>query len=248
MLRKLSRTILGESRYRQASQALRSLKIILRPKFEPEVSAMPRIVKPGDVVLDIGANYGTYTRVLSRLVGPQGHVYAFEPAAITMQGLQRTCRLLRLRNVSFLRVALTNQSGNATLYTPIKAHGGYGIALAHLEHDARRPSVNETVTTLTLDDFSAQQGLQRLDFIKCDVEGAELAVFQGAVETLQRFHPKIMAEVNQNYLDRHHHSTGELYKFMTHLGYRAFIWDRTALQPVQSIDTPNNYFFLPAAS
>ncbi len=247
MLRKLSRTLLGEPRYRRVSQTLRSLKIILRPKFEPEVSAMPRVIKPGDVVFDIGANYGTYTRVLSRLVGPQGHVYAFEPAAITMQGLQRTCRLLRLRNVTFMRTALASQSGNATLYTPIKAHGGYGVALAHLEHDPRRPSVHETVATLTLDDFTKHHGIQHLDFIKCDVEGAELAVFQGGAKTLQRFHPKIMAEVNQNYLDRHHHSTGQLYEFMTNLGYRAFIWDRTAMRPVESIDTPNNYFFLHSA-
>ncbi len=246
MLRSLSKVLLGEQRYRRASQTLRSLKIILRPKNEPEVAALPQIVKSGDVVFDIGANYGTFTRVLSRLVGPQGHVYAFEPAAITMQGLQRTCRLLRLRNVTFQRVALSSQSGDATLYTPIKAHGGYGVALAHLEHDSRRPSVKETVATLTLDDFAQQHEIRRLDFIKCDVEGAELAVFQGGAKTLQRFHPKIMAEVSQNYLDRHHHTTGQLYEFMTELGYTAFKWDGTTLHPVQSLDIPLNYFFMPS--
>ena len=70
MLRKLSRTLLGEPRYRRVSQTLRSLKIILRPKFEPEVSAMPRVIKPGDVVFDIGANYGTYTVSYTHLTLP----------------------------------------------------------------------------------------------------------------------------------------------------------------------------------
>lgn len=104
------RKILGDDRYCRLTQYPRVISMALRPKPPRETAALPQLIRPGDIAFDVGANYGQYARVLSPLVGPGGRVHCFEPSHITMEGLQLMCRLLRLRNVSLHRVALSDQN------------------------------------------------------------------------------------------------------------------------------------------
>jgi FkbM family methyltransferase len=236
---------LGKFRY-SISQKLRPFQILLRPKYDPEVEALPKLVSPGNTVLDIGAHYGQYTRVLSMIVGHKGKIFSFEPSLSTFKGLKQTCRLLRLNNVMLVQNALCDVSGEAMLHTPIKSNGSYGIGLAHLGIDTRRESIKELVTTITLDEFVKIKKIFSIAFIKCDVEGAELKIFQGGNKTLEQFRPKILCEVNRLHLARHQQTPEELEEFFKKMGYRFFIWRDHALQEMNTIKETQgtcNYFF-----
>ena len=235
---------MSDQSYRAVTQALRAIKIIFHPKYEPEVAALPQLVQEGNIALDIGANYGQYSRLLSPLVGTQGHVYAFEPAELTRRGLKLTLRWLRIKNVTPVGIALCDKSGESTLHTPIKDSGRYGVALAHLGENSTRQTVRETVVTDTLDQFVARENLKHVDFIKCDVEGAEGLVLQGGQTVLSQFHPHILAEVDPEYLARHGHSPDTLINLLKPLGYRIFHWKDRKLLEIQDISKSGNYFFL----
>ncbi len=79
-----------------------------------EIDFLKRVVKPGMVVLDIGANIGFYTRIFSKLVGKEGRVYAFEPERNNYRNLKKLCR--DLNNVTLNNVAVGEKNGKIKLY------------------------------------------------------------------------------------------------------------------------------------
>lgn len=161
-----------------------------------EVSVMQRFVRSNDVVFDIGANIGLHSILLSHLVGPQGSLHAFEPNSELVPALQRT--LSGLGNATLHTVALSDKDDESTLYVPPddsmaslkdwtadNALGGEGEPRL-VKCQQRR-----------MDDLVKDGTLPQPDFIKCDVEGAELLVFQGGQQTLEREDaPIILFEVN----------------------------------------------------
>ena len=120
----------------------------------------------------------------------RGIVYAVEPGSYARVILRVALRLNRLRNVTILPLALGERSGVAVLTVPVKRSGSYGFGLAHLGQAAtrgRRRSRRSRVATL--DEVAAALALERLDFIKADIEGFELRLIEGARATLARFKP-----------------------------------------------------------
>jgi FkbM family methyltransferase len=156
-----------------------------------EQNVMRRFVSEGDVVFDVGANLGVHTALLSQLSGPSGRVFAFEPNPELHPTLALT--IDEMPNATLCRVALSDQDGQATFYVP-NDH-----AMASLSDWTATEPMAELRKKLALgkaraipvpqnrmDDLIANGTLPRPAFIKCDVEGAELKVFRGAEETLNR--------------------------------------------------------------
>jgi len=160
--------------------------------LEPsEQAVMRRLVRAGDVVLDVGANLGVHTVLLAQLVGPQGRVLAFEPNAELFPGLQRT--LAALPNVTLYPCALSDQDSQAVLFVPADH------SMAGLADWTRQPTRPIPCATRRLDDLLAADGVRPPDFVKCDAEGAERLVFEGARRTLDRSDaPIILFEANAN--------------------------------------------------
>ena len=163
------------------------------PREVDEQAVMRRVVKKGDVVYDIGANIGLHTVLLSRLVGAEGRVFAFEPNSELLTNLGRTVEALD--NVTLYPYGLSNQSTQRELFIPLD-HTMASLAdwtKGRVEDDARK-----TVCELRrMDDLVESQTLLRPHFIKCDVEGAELMVFEGGANTLNRTDaPIILFEAN----------------------------------------------------
>lgn len=230
---------------------LQSLKVLVHPKYDPETKALPGLLNSGDVAFDIGAHFGQYTRVLSRITGSSGHVYAFEPAKSTYTALRRACRLLKLSNATCIRAGLSDETGEASLHTPIKENGSFGVSLAYLGTDNRREYVEERVPVMRLDDFVRDREISSLAFIKCDVEGAECKVLTGAQNTLRRFRPAILCEVNSSHLLRHGQTTGDLELLLKDLEYRFFTWRDGRMwecDTLQKTQGTLNYFFIGAPS
>lgn len=162
------------------------------------------LVRPGSVCVDAGANIGVYTTILSRLSGPTGHVHSFEPVAHLRRKIDAHLELNCVDNVTVNALALGDQPGTLPMHQVKEGvyRAGTSSLLPTEAQAAVTPDAFETVPTAvtTLDRYAAEKGLQRLDFIKVDIEGYERYFFQGAEECLSRFSPTILFEHSQNRL------------------------------------------------
>jgi FkbM family methyltransferase len=142
------------------------------------LAALPSIIKSGMVAYDVGANAGFYTLALSRMVGKTGHVFAFEPEAKNAQALRRHIELNKLENVTIVQVAIS---------------GGTGMVAFDASGSAKGRIVdagNYIVPSISLDKFIAE-GNPAPDFIKMDIEGAEMNALSGAQVLFSNNRPTI---------------------------------------------------------
>lgn len=189
---------------------------------ESEVSLFREIVKPGDIVLEAGANIGSHTLFLARAVGQGGRVLAFEPQQRVHQMLCANLALNELFNVDPLQCGLGARADvmQVPRYVLDQEINIGGVALSE---GVGQPGY-ETVAIRTIDSFQ----LPRLDFLKVDVEGMEHDVLTGARETIGRCRPIMYLEN-----DREEKSEA-LLALVDELGYRA--WWHLAL-----MYNPDNY-------
>jgi FkbM family methyltransferase len=185
---------------------------MLRERYEPTLNVLKRLVEPGDIVVDVGANFGIYSMVLAQQAGPTGRVYAFEPGEEARMHLRRNVSLNPQLNVEVVPVALSNREGTATL-----AHI-FGPSTYSLVED---PS-GEQVDLTTLDAWSATAHASGPTVAKVDVEGHEPAVFAGGLSTLERAKPLLMFEVNFNALRRSGFEKDSSWRVLSELGYEFF--------------------------
>jgi FkbM family methyltransferase len=153
-----------------------------------------RIVRPGDTVMDIGANFGLITVWLAALVGTEGRIYAFEPNPRLQVDFQATLRRIKLSNVFLSTVALGRERTFRELRVP-QGNVGKGSLVRHSDLsgcDALQ------VPVVPLSDIVAEQRIKSIRLIKIDVEGYETEVFSGAEEMLRFIRPEaILFEMNE---------------------------------------------------
>jgi FkbM family methyltransferase len=165
---------------------------------EPEVQeALAELIEPGQTVYDVGANIGFFTIFCSRLVGPQGRVYAFEPIPENLVTLRRNIALNKLTNVVVVEQALSASTGTAQMFvSPWSAFHSLNVDGASKRENHGPDGGEITVETITLDEFVSQAGVSAPDLVKLDVEGAELLVLEGMRETLRSTQPLLLVEVH----------------------------------------------------
>jgi len=179
-----------------------------------------KLVKPGDVVFDIGANIGAHTLALARSVGPQGRVFAFEPAEFAFVKLKANLALnpelrTRLFPSQTLLTASLNDSAEAKIYAswPLETRGS-----VHPKHRGRLVETRGT-TVDTLDHFAEAQGIERLNLIKIDVDGHELPVLQGGLSVLKKFQPILVIELSPYVHREHGHDFAAFLALLREAGY-----------------------------
>ena len=199
--------------------------IYLQGGFEPEtLREYRRVVRAGFVVLDIGANIGSHTLPLAKIVGPSGRVYAFEPTdyAFGKQLRNLSLNLELSRRVTAIQAML---AGCRTQEKPQAIPSSWpldGVLEAQLHPiNLGRFNTLEGAQIFRLDDWVAQEQLPRIDFVKIDVDGYEIDVIEGAVETLRRHKPVMMMEFAPDNFSERGRSFTELLDALLALGYRA---------------------------
>jgi FkbM family methyltransferase len=206
--------------------------VFITGRYEPnEFSVLARILKPGMVFVDVGANLGLYSLFASRLVGAEGTVLALEPSSREFDQLSANLRLNALSNVRALQAAVSDRDGETDLLVAVAQHSGHNttgrFAYENTELDHR-----ERVATITLDRLVTSEKLSRLDVIKMDIEGGELAAICGAKESLARLHPMLLIEVADRSLRHQGASSAQLLDLICSYGYRLFAFSPKTGRPV----------------
>jgi len=147
-------------------------------------------LKPGSCFYDIGANAGYFTILGSDAVGVDGVVQAFEPVPVNIDVLHRQISENNLSNVELHDLALSNEVGSIDFAVESNNANSH-IADVSITHAVSNPSSIVTVQTATMDSL-VEDGLRKPDTIKIDVEGAEVLVLQGAIETLKSARPTLL--------------------------------------------------------
>ncbi len=192
----------------------------LTGRLDRELRLLRRLIRPGAGVLDVGANAGLYTYAFGRTM----RVDAFEP----LPEPARTLRALAtgLPDVRVHEVALSRQSGTATLYVPYLNGRPHSELASFTPTEARHDCV--TVPVRRLDDYA----LSDIGLLKIDVEGHEQTVLEGASDTIARERPVLMIEIEQR------HSASDIagtFAVVAALGYTGhFIDPAVGLQPISA--------------
>ncbi|HXI22977.1 MAG TPA: FkbM family methyltransferase [Pyrinomonadaceae bacterium] len=182
--------------------------------FEPASTEwVDKLVTPGMVVVDVGANIGYYTVRLSRLVGPHGQVHAFEPSKRYRDRLLDHLERNNCDNVVISDYGLSDAASEQVLY------GDNISASMHWADDGKPPTISEKIPVRTLDSYVAEMKLTQLDFIKVDVDGHEPKFIVGAAKTLQQFQPIILMEFSQINLVSANSNVDTLANQLRSLGY-----------------------------
>jgi len=203
---------------------------------EFELGVVLRFIQPGDQVLDVGANVGTYTVALSSLVGAQGQVYSFEPVAANFEILESVRRKMNLTNVRLFRAAVGSRSGETRMVVPDRKDFT-GYYQAHIAKPMDEGGQSERVTVHALDGLRQQGILQHVDFMKCDVEGSELEVLRGSENLIKSLKPALLIEVSRE-------TSNEVFRFLQDLNYRAFVLAGSLTETETYRDGEfSNYFF-----
>lgn len=193
---------------------------ILSPKFEKEIW---RYLKPkkGEVFIDVGTNVGKYALKVAKIVGNEGLVIALEPHPNNWRCCQRASIINKLNNIIAVKAAAWEKDcklnlfiGDESGHHSTKQDSGFG----HIIVEAK-----------ALDNIVRELCVKQVNWIKIDVEGAELEVLKGLKKVLKKFAPKVIVEVlNKNLIATLH--------FMKHCGY--------TVQNIKSLEGPNyNYFY-----
>ncbi len=188
--------------------------------FEPiEAYLFLKMITPGMTVFDIGANCGQYTLLAARAVGPTGAVHAFEPIRETYKLLEEHVQLNGFKNVTLNRVALWHEATELSLGAEPDELVGSGRWSAGLA--AEDPGAVK-VPAMRFDDYVREHRVERIDLIKMDIEGAEPFMLQGAQESIARFRPIFLMEMNRKALARLGWTPQRLWEMLQPLGYRAY--------------------------
>ena len=173
----------------------------------PVQEAMRRLLGPGDVFYDIGANVGFFALVGTRLVGPDGVVVAFEPVPENAAAIRESADLNGFANLHVVERAAGRAAGRGRLLLV------EDLSWSHLESRGRHPRTTDTleIEIVAIDDLVAEGRLQPPQLVKIDVEGAEIDVVAGMRRTIEKHRPAIVCEL---------HDTAEAFvAAMDELGY-----------------------------
>lgn len=200
--------------------------------FEDEIKFLRRLLQPGEMVIDIGANYGVYALSMARTVEPRGRVWAFEPASTTAKLLAEGISVNGYSQVILERSALSSSCGTAQL--SLNDHSELNALVRG------KPSTNasETVPVVTLDECLRRHDWRDIAFMKVDAEGEEAEILKGGALFFSELSPLVQYEVKAG-KDLHM----ELAQDFAALGYDSYrlVPGLDLLVPFDGGSTPDGY-------
>lgn len=249
--------LLGRKGYKyvQARAKIRDIK--QRLVEEKEMILLPHFINEGESVIDLGANYAYYIERMSKLIGNVGKVYGFEPIPFTYEVCDLIINKLGFKNVELFPYASGNKNEDLEFRVPKLDFGGISAGQSHLAIRDNEMEGKENYysfqdeeivkcKSVTIDDFLLPK-LKGLSFVKIDIEGAEYFALQGMVNTLKKFRPVILVEIQPFFLKGMGVEESDLIKLLTEqLGYKIFALKKgdEKLSKVQGALWDDNYILI----
>ena len=185
-----------------------------------EIALLRRIVKPGNTVLDIGANIGFYTTIFSKAVGPHGRVFSFEPDAINYNRLCKSAK--GLSNVQILHKAVASKTQKIVLYTSKK------LNVDHRTYKPEKFDKEIEIEAVSLDEFLKNSSV--IDVIKIDIQGYEMQAMKGMTHILKNNQNiSILSEFWPYGLKMAGSSILEYYECLKNLGFFVYLLSEKGL-------------------
>jgi len=201
-------------------------RIYYEGEFEPETSALfRRLVKPGMIVFDIGANVGAHALPLARLVGPSGHVYMFEPTDWALKKLKKNISLNpELSHVTVERIVLSDQNVSGQQYSIRSQWHADGVEGKEEEG---------LIDYITLDSYCAAHNIKQVDFVKLDVDGFETRILRGGKKMFESLRPALLIEMSDYWQSQVGDSAEAMIEALNDAGYHYLYED--SLKPIPDI-------------
>lgn len=192
-----------------------TLELSTREIYEPETTKLfMREIRPGDTVLDIGANIGYFTLLAARLAGAAGRVIAFEPDPANFRILKMNVEKNGYANVTLVDKAVSDRTGNARLYLSATNRGDHRLT------DPKDGRKSVAVGTVALDSFLKKLD-RKVQFIKMDIQGAEAAALAGMKGLIRSNRGlKLVVEFEPGNLERSGSDPGKVLKTLQKMGFR----------------------------
>jgi FkbM family methyltransferase len=213
------------------------IKILLSGK-----SFSPNSVKNGDTIFDIGANIGWYTNHLSKKL-PKSQIYSFEPIPETFSQLKNNTIINDSKNVILNNIALSAKIETLSFYYSPTVTGASSTRNITDNLNMFRLECNAN----TIDNYMSQNNIEKLDFVKCDVEGAEYFVFQGGKDTFKNHLPIVFTEMLRKWAKKFDYHPNDIINYLSQFGYKCFICSKGKLKSIECIydsTLETNFFFL----
>lgn len=211
--------------------------------YEQEESDMLyKLVRDNDVIFDIGANIGWYSNHLAKKL-PNATVYSFEPIPETFAQIKKNTELNQSKNIVLNNFAFSDTIKTLTFfYSPTVT--GAASSQNITENDSM---VKLECQANTIDNFVKENNIPKLDFIKCDVEGAEFMVYKGGAETIDKHKPIVFTEMLRKWAAKFNYHPNDIIDFFKRSGYNCYTVHAGKLAQLdrvtdETIET--NFFFL----
>ncbi|MFL5763460.1 MAG: FkbM family methyltransferase [Bacteroidia bacterium] len=224
---------------------------------EPEMELLERFVNAESNVIDIGANFAYYTHRLAKLA-PRGHVYAFEPIPFTHDVAKKIIGHYRFRNVTLYPWGAGDENAEKVFEVPLQSFGAYSAGQAHLsgrnnelsgkeQHYAFASHEKVNCRIVRIDDLGEIK--HPIDFVKIDIEGAELFALRGMKQLLLKDQPVVLLEINPFFLEGFGIAPVELTGLFASLNSKIFKYDPAAKKLVHwtGAFVESNYILIPEA-
>lgn len=199
------------------------------------------LIEPGFNVLDIGANIGWYSLNIAKLYS-NTNVWSFEPIPTTFASLKRNIEINEVENIRLYDFGFSNEEKNLKFYLQPEA----SVSASATNITESKNIIEVVCHVKRLDDFIKETDL-KIDFIKCDVEGGELFVYQGGIESIKRDRPIIFTEMLRKWSAKFNYHPNDIINLLVGIGYRCFTASENRLKEILSIDentVETNFFFL----
>lgn len=184
-------------------------------------------IEPGSVVFDVGANIGYYAVPIGmHLKKNSGEVHAFEPVNSNYQALMNSIKKNNIESsVIVNKFALGNSKGSIDIIKTEKGNSGNAV-LDFSDSDFEKDLEKETIPIDTLDNYMNISSIDRCDFIKIDIEGAEIFFIQGGLKFIEKFKPVIYGEFNSFFMKKFGFTILDVWKLIEPMGYSAYVENR----------------------
>jgi FkbM family methyltransferase len=206
-----------------------------------ELDLLMPFIRPNAVIFDVGANMGWYSITLAKYM-PKTQIYAFEPIKKTYEYLKKNIDLNGVTNITPFNFGFSDTNKTSDFY--YYPEGSGNASLVNVSNAKNIEKLSCAVKRM--DDFVTSEHCH-VDVMKCDVEGAELFVFQGGIKTIERDTPVIFSEILRKWSKKFHYHPNEIVRFFEKLGYVCYSVHKGKLNTFDQMDDQTqdvNFIFL----